>query len=39
MSGPAVGLRADTAERRSKAEELLRACGARRVWVQETRAG
>jgi hypothetical protein len=39
MSGPAVGLRADTAERRSKAEELLRACGAGRVWAQETRAG
>ena len=34
-----VLLRAETAEKRSKAEELLRACGARRVWVQETRAG
>jgi hypothetical protein len=34
-----MGLRARTAEMRARAEEMLRLFGARRVWVQETRAG
>ncbi len=38
-SGPALGLHAETAAKRSRAEEFLRACGARRIWMQETRAG
>ncbi|MBW8270673.1 hypothetical protein [Caldovatus aquaticus] len=37
--GPLLGLRARTAEGRQRAEAFLRARGARRIHVQETRAG
>ena len=37
--GPLIGLRAPDAETRGRAERLLREAGARRILVQETRAG
>jgi hypothetical protein len=37
--GPVIGLQAPDAETRSRAEQLLREAGARRVFLQETRAG
>jgi hypothetical protein len=37
--GPVIGLQAPDAETRARAEGLLREAGARRVFVQETRAG
>jgi hypothetical protein len=37
--GPALGIRATTAEVRQRAEAFLQQAGARRVWVQETPAG
>jgi hypothetical protein len=37
--GPVIGLQAPDAEARGRAETLLREAGARRVFVQETRAG
>ncbi|WP_372616918.1 hypothetical protein [Falsiroseomonas sp.] len=37
--GPVIGLQAPDAETRARAEALLREAGARRVFVQETRAG
>ncbi|WP_270936108.1 hypothetical protein, partial [Falsiroseomonas oryzae] len=38
-SGPVIGLQAPDPETRARAEHLLREAGARRVFVQETRAG
>lgn len=37
--GPTLGLQVMTPEQHQQAEEFLRRCGARRIWVQETRAG
>ncbi len=37
--GPVIGLRAPDAETRSRAEQLLREAGARRIFVQERRSG
>lgn len=37
--GPVIGLQAPDAATRERAEQLLREAGARRVFVQETRAG
>jgi hypothetical protein len=37
--GPVIGLQAPNQETRERAERLLREAGARRVFVQETRAG
>jgi hypothetical protein len=37
--GPVIGLQAPDAATRARAEQLLRDAGARRVFVQETRAG
>ncbi len=37
--GPVIGLQAPDAETRARAEQLLREVGAKRVFVQETRAG
>lgn len=37
--GPVLGLQAPDADTRARAEQLLREVGARRVFVQETRAG
>ncbi|MGG5811876.1 hypothetical protein [Falsiroseomonas sp. CW058] len=37
--GPVIGLQAPDAETRARVEQLLREAGARRVFVQETRAG
>jgi hypothetical protein len=39
LDGPVLGLQAPDAETRARAESLLREVGARRILVQETRAG
>jgi hypothetical protein len=39
LDGPVIGLQAPDAETQARAEKLLRDAGARRVYVQETRAG